>query len=184
MKILASYGGWNKFYGIKDIEFTVPNDTDDPTIYYDGKYYNYYDVEDALWDMFKEVCEAEGIDANEDDFEYFVKDNDGIVYEILDNLTPKATPGRGVRRDDGYLRRSANSSRRIRGHRVLAARVPKTVEQYVLQGNYGYGWDDLTYHDDMRDAKQTQREYIENEHIPTRIIKRRVPNPAYDPSVN
>ena len=31
--IKAAWGGWGKFYGLNDVEFTVPNDTDDPTIY-------------------------------------------------------------------------------------------------------------------------------------------------------
>lgn len=46
--VKASYGGWGKFYGLNDVEFTVPNDTDDPTIYYNGNYYNYYAIEDTL----------------------------------------------------------------------------------------------------------------------------------------
>lgn len=71
---------------------------------------------------------------------------------------------------------------------VKAARVPKMVEEIVLQGNYGYGWDDLTAYESssqgMKEAKIDERSYIENEHIPTRIIRRKVPNPAYDPKAD
>ena len=62
--VKAAYGGWGKFYGLNDVEFTVPNDTDDPTIFYNGKYYNYYAIEDTLWDYYKEECAENGVKPN------------------------------------------------------------------------------------------------------------------------
>ena len=66
---------------------------------------------------------------------------------------------------------------------VQAARTPKTIEVAVLQGNYGYGWDDLfefekgaTY----SEIKRAKKEYDDNEpQYAHRIIHRRVPNPEY-----
>lgn len=46
-----------------------------------------------------------------------------------------------------------------------------TVE-YVVQGNYGYGWDDLTYETSMADAKATKKCYDENETYPHRIVRK------------
>lgn len=50
---------------------------------------------------------------------------------------------------------------------------------YILQGNYGYGWEDLTAEDKaeplaLKRIKQTKAEYIENEGGIYRIISRRV----------
>lgn len=71
---------------------------------------------------------------------------------------------------------------------VKAARTPKTIEVAILQGNYGYGWDDLfefekgaTY----SEIKKAKKEYDENEpQYAHRIIHRRVPNPEYQQTSN
>lgn len=71
---------------------------------------------------------------------------------------------------------------------VKAARIPKTIEVAILQGNYGYGWDDLfefekgaTY----SEIKKAKKEYDENEpQYAHRIIHRRVPNPEYQQTSN
>ena len=111
--VKASYGGWGKFYGLNDVEFTVPNDTDDPTIYYNGKYYNYYAIEDTLWDYYKEECAENGVAADENAFEQWVADNSYYVYDLLEEIQPKSEPGRGVYREEsGYLRSSVSSKKR------------------------------------------------------------------------
>lgn len=59
------------------------------------------------------------------------------------------------------------------------ARIPKTVEVAVIQGNYGYGWDDLVEFDknQTKEIRQTFQEYRQNEHsFRHRIIHRRIPN--------
>lgn len=51
----------------------------------------------------------------------------------------------------------------------------KTTDEYIVQGNYGNGWDDLTTEVSKEDAKATRRTYDENEKcVAHRIIKRRV----------
>lgn len=50
----------------------------------------------------------------------------------------------------------------------------KTRDVYDIQGNYGYGWDDLTEETSLKDAKAQLKCYNENEpNIPHRIMKRR-----------
>lgn len=43
---------------------------------------------------------------------------------------------------------------------------------YVLQGNYGYGWDDLCEYEDKNEAREDKKCYEENEKYPHRIIVR------------
>jgi hypothetical protein len=52
----------------------------------------------------------------------------------------------------------------------------KTTDEYVLQGDYGYGhgWEDLTTEDTRREIRERLREYRENEGDTYRIITRRV----------
>ena len=45
---------------------------------------------------------------------------------------------------------------------------------WVLQGNYGYGWDDLTYENTKEEALKQKKCYDENESYHHRVIKRRV----------
>ena len=51
----------------------------------------------------------------------------------------------------------------------------KTKDVYVLEGNYGYGWDFLCEYDNRKDALNDLKTYRENEiGYVHRIIKRRV----------
>ena len=64
---------------------------------------------------------------------------------------------------------------------IASRRNPKTKEVKVLQGNYGYGWDDLCeYELDDPSSRSDFKSYRENEpQYAHRIIYRRVPNPNY-----
>ena len=55
----------------------------------------------------------------------------------------------------------------------------KYIYLNVLQGNYGYGWDDLTASESYKEIKQNLKAYRENEGGLYRIIERREINPAY-----
>ena len=48
----------------------------------------------------------------------------------------------------------------------------------VLQGNYGFGWEDLTA-GTFKECLNDKKAYIANEGGNYRIIKRREPNPGY-----
>ena len=55
----------------------------------------------------------------------------------------------------------------------------KTTDEIVIQGNYGYGWDDLTTEASMPEARKTLRVYQKNEqNAAHRIITRRVKKEA------
>lgn len=49
----------------------------------------------------------------------------------------------------------------------------KYIYLHVLQGNYGFGWEDLTASESFREVRQNKKEYIENEGGQYRIIQRR-----------
>ena len=58
-------------------------------------------------------------------------------------------------------------------------RIAKTREVKILQGNYGYGWDDLCQYEkhDYGEIKSDLRVYRENERqYAHRVITRRIKN--------
>lgn len=62
-------------------------------------------------------------------------------------------------------------------------RPTKYLYPYVVQGNYGAGWEDVTAEDSWQECRARLREYRENEpHYAHRSVRRRVPNPAYIPT--
>jgi hypothetical protein len=57
-------------------------------------------------------------------------------------------------------------------------KVPRYVYEYMIQGNYGYGWDDLVSEDNMSDARTQLACYRENERSARhRVVTRRTLNP-------
>ena len=75
----------------------------------------------------------------------------------------------------GYRKpRNANGST-ARYFFAYLARQPKTELLYVVQGNYGHGWEDLTASTDYKEARDDLRDYRQNEPGPHRLIKRRCP---------
>ena len=65
----------------------------------------------------------------------------------------------------------------------VGPRERKTQDEYVLQGNYGYGqgWEDLTAEKTSADIRQRFKEYRENEGGDYRIVKRRIRSGSRDP---
>ena len=59
-------------------------------------------------------------------------------------------------------------------HDYLQRRLTAKVKEYVLQGHYGQGWEDLTTESSYSEIRQRLREYRENERGNYRIITRRV----------
>lgn len=51
--------------------------------------------------------------------------------------------------------------------------IRKTRDIFILEQNYGYGWEYVLEEDNKKDILQRKREYIENTNYPTRIIKKR-----------
>ena len=53
---------------------------------------------------------------------------------------------------------------------------PKTKEVFVVQGHYGYGWEDVTEETTFFGGKNRLKEYNDNERNAShRMIRRRVP---------
>jgi hypothetical protein len=52
---------------------------------------------------------------------------------------------------------------------------PKTREVFVVQGNYGSKWEDVTEETSYFAGRNRLKEYNDNESYPHRIITRRVP---------
>ena len=55
----------------------------------------------------------------------------------------------------------------------------KYIYLNVLQGNYGFGYEDLTASESYSEVKTHLKAYRENDPRSYRIIKRREVNPAY-----
>ena len=71
--------------------------------------------------------------------------------------------------------------------RLSEARIGRTKEVKVLQGNWGYGWDDLAQYDkyDNGECRADLKAYHENDPSARyRVIFRRVPNEDYQESNN
>lgn len=57
--------------------------------------------------------------------------------------------------------------------------IRKTEDKYIIQGHYGYGWEDVTITDTMQEAKARLKDYRENEpEYNHRMIIRRVKKEA------
>lgn len=108
------------------------------------------------------------------DFEY---SKDGSNWKK--NIEPEEMHfGNPVRYGNDFLRKQGD----IEVLEVDGDYKPKRTREYrVLQGNYGYGWDDLVSYDvsdeqQMADLKQNIKDYRENEpQYSHRVITRRMP---------
>lgn len=73
---MAKRGNWR---GCPDIIMVSRNEWDDPDLIYDGLTFNYWDIEDALWDMFLEDTGHKDNESNnpevEEEFSAYVREN-------------------------------------------------------------------------------------------------------------
>lgn len=76
----------NYFYGIYGIRFISHGAWSDPELVWHGKSFNYYDVENSLWELFREDCKQENKPVDENIFPAWVKKNAYLSREILQNL--------------------------------------------------------------------------------------------------
>jgi hypothetical protein len=74
------------YMGIPDVKYVWHNTQSDPGIIYKDMYFNVYDIEDTLWNMFNDYCDETGVICDDDGFEQFVGENADTVYSILDDL--------------------------------------------------------------------------------------------------
>lgn len=69
------------YRGVKGVEFVWRGTQSDPLLKYKGKTFNYYDIEDALWDEFKEMTGSN----SEDAFDRWIQRNPEEVTNYLDD---------------------------------------------------------------------------------------------------
>lgn len=60
------------YRGVPNSAFIWHGEWADPEIIYNKKKLNYWDVDDVLWDNFKEFCEENNIEATEEEFDKWV----------------------------------------------------------------------------------------------------------------
>jgi alkanesulfonate monooxygenase SsuD/methylene tetrahydromethanopterin reductase-like flavin-dependent oxidoreductase (luciferase family) len=83
-KVKDSPDQW--FYGIVGIKFIYHGDWNDPEVEYKGRRYDYYDLEDALWDEYKEDTDTDIGD--EDQFKEWLSHNQDEAFALLDSMDP------------------------------------------------------------------------------------------------
>lgn len=60
------------------------------------------------------------------------------------------------------------------------SRINKYKYLYVIQGNYGSRWEDVSYEDNYKDARRCLKDYLDNEkQYPHRLITRRELNKEF-----
>jgi len=59
---------------------------------------------------------------------------------------------------------------------------PKHITEFIIQCNYGQGWEDETSEETITAAKKQLKCYRENSQYPSRLIRRKVENPDYVPN--
>ena len=87
----------NYFYGIYGIKFVWHGAWADPELIWHKKSFNYYDLENTLWDEYREECNAGDKTTSEDGFAVWVKKNAHLTREILQEfLNAKQFYGKGA----------------------------------------------------------------------------------------
>ena len=71
----------SNFYGIDGVVFNWHGTNSDPSITYKDHEFNYWDVEDTLWNYYKE----DNPDGTEDGFRTWMKNNPQETYNLLDD---------------------------------------------------------------------------------------------------
>lgn len=74
------------FYGIRGIHFIWHGAYSDPEIIWHNHSFNYYDLEDTLWCIYREECEEIGANADSDAFPAWVKDHAATARDVLQNI--------------------------------------------------------------------------------------------------
>ena len=65
--------------------FIYHGDWNDPELKYNGKLYNYYDIENAMTENFRDYAEDNNIEWSEEGFTYYFKHNQEYIKELFEN---------------------------------------------------------------------------------------------------
>lgn len=75
---------WEYF---NEAKYVNNGDWTDPHLEYRGKIFNYYHIEDTIYESFKEYAEENKIVKSEDNFKLYCNENQDYIREILEELT-------------------------------------------------------------------------------------------------
>ena len=74
------------FYGIEGLEFVWNGEWSDPYVICDGKALDYYDVETPMWEIYREECEENGLEAEVNGFCEWMRANQDVVRDFVGDL--------------------------------------------------------------------------------------------------
>lgn len=74
------------FYGIRGIGYVWHGHWADPELVWHGHSFDYYDVETPLWECYASQCEEEGLEATDEAFPAWVRENAWRARDYLQNL--------------------------------------------------------------------------------------------------
>lgn len=173
------------WYGIDGIKFIYHNEWADPEIEYDNKLFNSHDVEDACWEDYNEDCKEDGTEPTEEGFAKWMKEHDYIVFDYIDNLIESGNyKDLSDDIDEGCHGKSKKKKKSYKESAFIED-TNKWNTEYVIQGNYGNGWDDLVTYTNKSEADADLRIYNKEEsQYRHRLITRKVQNPNWDGTSN
>lgn len=74
------------WYGILNIGFVYHGEWSDSEVEYKGKRINCNDIEEVMWENYREDCLEERIEDTFDGFDIYMKEHQNEVYEILEEI--------------------------------------------------------------------------------------------------
>lgn len=86
-----------------------------------------------------------------------------MAYDALRGSPGVCGAGVRVRGVRAWRGRGAGMVDCYRDRGLIVGYVRKTRDEWVIEGNYGYGWDEVCAEDSRREAVARLREYRENE---------------------
>lgn len=76
----------NWFYGVRGIHFIWHGEYSDPEVMWHNHYFDYFDLEDTLWCIYREECEREGKLPDANAFPEWVRAHVATARDILQNI--------------------------------------------------------------------------------------------------
>lgn len=74
------------WYGILNIGFVYHGEWSDSEVEYKGKRINSHDIEDVMWENYREDCLEGRVEDTFDGFDIYMKEHQNEVYEILEEI--------------------------------------------------------------------------------------------------
>lgn len=75
---------WKYF---NEAEFIYNGASSDPELKYKGKTFNYYSIEDTIYESFKEFAMDQNMEVTDENFEAYCKENQDHIKEVFENIS-------------------------------------------------------------------------------------------------